>query len=133
MPLYTIALFGETEKGEFRFPHFCTSLDDLVERFGNPPPHTHGLYLAIQALLYERRLIFFRVREEGFSTQDYLYGLHYLKERPSDYPLCALCLPGVGDHEIIDASRPVCSTHKSLLILSEADFFDYITATPHEK
>lgn len=128
MGLYTIALFGEAERGEFQAPYQFTSLEQLVEALGNPPPNTKGLHFAIQALLFERRLIFFRVREEGFSTPDYLLGLRYLKERPSDFPLSAICLPGVGDDEIIDASKPVCQVRKSLLIVNESDLFDYLTS-----
>lgn len=75
MRIYTMALFGEAEKGEYRLPYVCTSLEQLVDNLGNPPAQSKGLFYAIQALLYRRQLIFFRVQEEGFNLPDYLGGV----------------------------------------------------------
>ncbi len=61
------------------------------------------------------------MEEEGFSREDYLVGLEYLREAKPH--LTALCLPGVGDAQIIEASAPVCA----LLLLTEADLYDYLT------
>ena len=127
MLLQTIALFGEAERGQYRIAHYCNDLAQLEETFGHPPPDTKGLYLAIQALLYNRALIFFRVEEEGFSIEDYMLGLNYLKAGRESSPLAAICLPGVGNREIIDASMPICLRYKSLLIITEADLYDYLT------
>ncbi len=128
MQRYIIALFGQTERGQYRIAHYCNDLPQLVETFGHPPPETTGLYLAIQALLYNRGLIFFRVEEEGFSCDDYLLGLNYLKSQATDIRIAAIGLPGVGDREIIDASTPICAQHKSLLVFTEADLYDYLTS-----
>jgi len=122
-----MALFGEAEKGEYRIPYLCETIPQLLERFGNPPPESRGIYYAIQALLYERNLIFFRVREEGFSYQDYLQGLHVLEKEDVVSHLAAICLPGVGDAEIIEALSPICALYHSILITNEADFYDYLT------
>ncbi len=127
MEIYNIALFGEAEKGEYSTAYFCQSVQQLLERFGNPPPESRGIYYAIQALLYRRGLIFFRVREEGFSYEDYLSGLHCLQKQQLVPHLAALCLPGVGDREIIEAIAPVCAIYHSILITGEADFYDYLT------
>ena len=55
-----IALFGESEKGRFHYPYFCKSLYQLADIFGNPPKDSLGLAFAIQALMYERFVIYFR-------------------------------------------------------------------------
>lgn len=127
MHIYTIALFGEAEKGEYRLPYFCNTLAELVDYLGNPPEESKGLFYAIQALLYHRQLIFFRVREEGFSLSDYLGAVSLLKNHRIDTNISAFCLPGVADVEILEAVHPVCKEYHSILITNEADFYDYLT------
>jgi hypothetical protein len=123
-----IALFGEAEKGELGTIHFCRSVEQLFHFFGQPPHETEGLFHAIQALLYGNSLIYFRVHEEGMSTKDYLFGLRLLHEYAASIPhVGALFLPKVGSQTIINESISVCEKHRSLLILREADFYDYIT------
>ena len=122
---HTIALFGEAERGQFRTPYLLKELPQLIDLLGNPPPDSHGLYFAIQALLFQRALIYFRVESEGFSEADYFIGLRYLEEVKQ---LHALCLPGVGDPKILDASQGICQIHKSFLITTEQDFYDYLTS-----
>ncbi|MBN9377544.1 MAG: hypothetical protein BGO14_10640 [Chlamydiales bacterium 38-26] len=128
MTIYTIALFGEAEKGEYSIPYLCNSLADLENHFGNPPAHSYGLYYAIQALLYNRQLIFCRVREEGYSKLDYLGALPLIKNSTlSD--ISAFYLPGVGNFEILEAITPMCKKFHSILIINEADFYDYLMET----
>jgi hypothetical protein len=122
----TIFLFGEAEKGAFCTPLVCRSLPQLIDTVGNPPEESQGILYAVQTLLYERELIFFRVKEEGFSTQDYLRGLNILKQNAKALNLAAICMPGVGDVDLIDAISPICQLHKSLLILNEKDLYDYL-------
>lgn len=124
---YTIAIFGEAERGEYRTAYFCQNLVQLDEYFGNPPPESSGLYYAVQALLFKRNLIFFRVPEEGFSTQDYLSGLTLLEHQQLIPQVHAICTPGVGDQEVIEALLPVCALYHSILITNESDFYDYLT------
>lgn len=126
--IYTIALFGEAEKGEFNTAYFCQNLEQLDEFLGNPPPQSRGLYYAVQALLFKRQLIFFRVMEEGFSTQDYLTGVRLLEQQQTISHLDAICIPGVGDPTVLNALQPVCKQYHSILISSEADFYDYLTS-----
>ena len=83
-----IALFGESEKGAFKTPLLVRQLPQLVDLLGNAPPDTEGLFFAVQAILYNRDILFFRVAEEGFSRSDYLHGLNLLKDRKIN----ALCL-----------------------------------------
>lgn len=126
--IYTIALFGEAERGEFNTAYFCESLAELDEFFGNPPSQSKGLYYAVQALLFKRHLIFFRVLEEGFSTQDYLTGVRLLEQQQLIPQLDAICIPGVGDPTVLNALQPICRQYHSILISNEADFYDYLTS-----
>jgi hypothetical protein len=124
---HTVFLFGEAEKGEFCTPLRCKSLPQLAETFGNPPEESLGILYAVQALMYERELIFFRVKEEGFSVSDYMRGIRLLENREAFHDLSAICMPGVGDASIIDATHPICSLRHTLLITTERDLYDYLT------
>lgn len=123
----TVVLFGESERGEFRTAYFCQTLEQLDEYLGNSPPDTHGVHYAVQALLYKRDLLFFRVVEEGFSIADYLDGIQLLEQQQVIPRLDAICLPGVSDPAILNAIDPLCRYHHSILISSECDFYDYLT------
>ncbi len=124
---YPIFLFGEAEKGEFCTPHLLKSLPQLAETFGNPPEESDGIRYAVQALLLERDLFYYRVKEEGFSIADYMRGLKLLENRDAYTELSAICMPGVGDPEIIDATNSIITLHKTLLITSEKDLYDFLT------
>lgn len=126
MDKFTIALFGEAEKGEFHVPYLCQTLEQLDDFFGNPPPESQGLFYAVQALLFQRDLIFFRVREEGYSVEDYLVGVEILENQKKIFQIAAICIPGVGDSDIINAIHPICEKYHSFLITNEADFYDYL-------
>lgn len=127
--MHTIALFGEAQKGEFQTAYFCKNLAQLSDFLGEPPTEEClGLQFAIQALLYEQGVIFFRVREEGFSANDYLFGLNFLINKDLFPSISALCLPGVGDATIIEETTPICEMHKSILIVTEKDLYDYLTS-----
>ena len=124
---HTVFLFGEAEKGDFCLPLACSSLPQLADTLGNPPGESKGILYAVQALLYGRDLLFFRVKEEGFSVQDYMKGLKLLQSKEISLPLSAICMPGMGDTIIIDATKAVCQQHKSFLIIDEKDLYDYLT------
>ena len=124
----TVFLFGEAEKGEFGTPLVCHSLAHLCDTFGEPPQETQGVPYAIQTLLYDRQLVFYRVTEEGFSTREYIQGLRLLKTPPKPLDIHALLIPGVGDAEIIEEAHAVCSVYKSLLVITQRDLYDYLTA-----
>ncbi|HLB52934.1 MAG TPA: hypothetical protein VJK48_04425 [Chlamydiales bacterium] len=121
---YVVALFGESEKGQFKKGYALRELPQLIDVLGSPPPESEGLFFAIQALLYKREVLYFRVMEEGFSRIDYFYGLKALREV---HQLDAICLPGVGDSEIIAASQDLCLLHRSHLIATQKDLYDYLT------
>jgi hypothetical protein len=124
---YTVAIFGEAEKGEYQTAYFCQSLSHLDEFLGNPPKDSRGLYYAVQALLFQRELIFFRVLEEGYSAPDYFHGIEFLEKQRLIPHIDAICAPGVGDKAILDAIVPICMRYRSILITNESDFYDYLT------
>jgi hypothetical protein len=128
MEKQVIALFGEAEKGAFRTPHVLHELPQVMDRLGNPPEASEGLFFAVQAILYNRQIIYFRVEEEGFSRSDYLDGLHFLHDKEKIKQVHAICMPGVGDGEILEASRCVCELRRGLLITSQKDLYDYLTS-----
>jgi hypothetical protein len=124
---HLVFLFGEAEKGQMCHPVPCRDVSELMELYGNPPPDSMGIFYAIQALLYQRGLLYFRVREEGFSTADYTRGLHMLRNKEiSEHP-AAICMPGMGDSHIIHEASEVCFLFRSLFLTSEKDFYDYLT------
>ncbi|MCH9627766.1 MAG: hypothetical protein S4CHLAM2_14090 [Chlamydiales bacterium] len=126
--MHTIALFGEAQKGEFETAYHCKNLAQLSDFLGEPPTEESlGLRFAVQALLFERGVVFFRVKEEGFSTPDYLFGLNFLENKNLFPTISGLCLPGVGCSEIIHATEPVCEMHRSILMVTERDLYDYLT------
>lgn len=120
-----IAFFGETQKGRFCYPYECKSLYQLADTFGNPPDDALALTFAIQALMYDKDIIFFRVQEEGFSIEDYMKGFSILKDI-NKIKISAICLPKVGSHLIIDSVEPLCKLHKSIIITTQKDLFDYL-------
>jgi len=122
-----VVLFGEAERGSFGLAYYFESLPELADHLGNPPPESRGLVCAVQILLSRRHLIFFRVKEEGYSFQDYFLGLRLLQKSSAQLDLAAICLPGVGDAEIIDAVSSVCELCSSLIIISQPDLYDYLT------
>jgi hypothetical protein len=125
---FTVALFGEACKGKFKTAYYCKTLDQLSEFLGEPPSsESKGLFFAIQTLLYQRGVIFFRVHEEGFSIPDYLNGLQFLENKNLFPNISAIGLPGVGSTEIIEATNSVCHLYSSFLILTEKDLYDYLT------
>lgn len=123
-----IALFGEAEKGDLTTLYLCRSVQDLYTFFGQPPKDSAGLHFAVQTLLFGKEILYFRVRQEGFSLDDYLKGLHLLEDYPRYLPLLeALFLPSVGSKRVIEEGVKVCQQHHSLLLMSAPDFYDYMT------
>ncbi len=123
----TIFLFGAAEKGAACQPISLHSLDELFAQLGHPPDGSEGIRYGIQTLLFQHSLIFFRVGEEGFSYGDYMLGFRWLKKTPIQPHLSAICLPGVGDEELIQGATSVCLKHQCSLIISEKDLYDYLT------
>lgn len=124
---HTVALFGEAEHGEYRTAYYVKNVTQLADCFGHPPEESQGLHYAVQLLMYERGLIYFRVREEGYSLEDYLLGLSFLQNRQMVPELSAICCPGVGDVEVLEATEPLLDIHRGILITNEGDLYDYLT------
>ena len=124
---HKLFLFGEAEKGDFCTPLLLESLPQLADMLGNPPEESEGILYAVQALLFERTLIYYRVKEEGFSVGDYMKGLKVIENKEFIRDITAICLPGVGNHEIIEATTHICSDRKAFLIASQKDLYDFLT------
>lgn len=124
---HRIALFGEAEKGDFHSLLFFSCLPLLVETLGHPPEGSYGIHLAIQTIMFKRDIVYIRVKEEGFSIRDYMQGLQLLKQTESVKKLSAICMPGVGNGEIIDQAIELCSQFRCIFITKERDFYDYLT------
>jgi hypothetical protein len=125
---FSIVLFGEAQKGKFQTPYYCDSLVKLSDTLGEPPEEGgRGLDFAVQTILFQFPVIYFRVQEEGYSVEDYFSGLSQLKKKDCFPDVTAICMPGVGNMEIIKATDPVCCVHKSFLIVSQKDLYDFLT------
>ena len=125
-----VALFGEAKKGKVATLSFIQSVIQLNEKYGDPPRESWGIFFAIQFLLYENELVYIRVRDEGFSQQDYFKGINRLIESKKIFSLSGICLPGVGDTSIIDAAVSACRKYQCLMITTERDLYDYLTSSP---
>lgn len=126
-----IFIFGEAEKGDICAPLRFHSLKDLFNTLGQPPKESRGIDYAVQALLFKRELIFFRVQEEGFSFEEYMRGVKLLYKEGKQMNLSAIFVPGVGDTQIIDTLFPICKKIKSLLVFSEKDLYDFLTSSKY--
>lgn len=124
---HTLFLFGEAEKGPFCTPILISSLAELSSTLGHPPEDTMGIFYAVQALLYNRDLIFYRVKEEGFSTPDYMNGIRIINNHNIIRDIAAVCVPGVGNRQIIEAVDSVCLHRGTFLIASDKDLYDFLT------
>jgi hypothetical protein len=122
-----LILFGEAEKGHYHYPYILKTLAQLYTTLGNPSTDSKGIDFAIKALLYERPIIFFRVKEEGYSISDYLPVMEQLKLSQS-FAFSALCMPKVSESYLVETAQNICLIHQSLLILSPEDLFDYLNA-----
>ena len=131
--MLNVAVFGEAEKGKGVTPYCIDSLEALLFHLGNPPEDSLGINIAIRTILYKCSLIFFKVVREGYSIDDYMAGLRYLGDKSKVKSLHGVAIPGVGDCQIIEAAKKICSIHGSILILTERDLYDYLTSFPLEK
>lgn len=128
---HRVLVFGEAEKGEFCRPLRLKGLEDLLNILGSPPDGSLGLDYAIQTLLCKWDLIFYRVHEEGYSIDDYNRGLQLLANQGQRMYLSAICMPGVGDPHLLNAVSPICQSMNLLLLVSEQDFYDYLTGSKY--
>ncbi len=125
---YAVFLFGEAEKGVVCKPRLMHSLLELISTYGHPQEETLGLFYAIQVLLYERDLIYFRVREEGMSIADYMKGLKILQKGDLPPTLTAICMPNVSDAQLLNQMGDLCCARHWFLLMGEKDLYDYLTA-----
>ena len=120
-------IFGEAEKGPFCRPVLCKEPLELFNQFGHAPQESYGLILALQSIFYQRPVLFFRVEEEGYSLNDYYKGLELLQTDWDSIPIQGIALPGVSNLEIIEKTERFIFKKRSLFLMNEKDFFDFLT------
>jgi hypothetical protein len=123
----TIAIFGESKEGPLHTFIHLRSLPHIVESFGNPTETGLGIHLAIQALLFQREVLFYRLEEEGFQKDTYELGCHLLEKHPKKEELTAIALPGVGDTLILSFAQKVAAPIGALLLITAKDLYDFTT------
>lgn len=121
-----LAFFGEAEHGMYGKPHFCDDLAQLADSLGEPPPESRGLFFAVQALLYQHALIYFRVEDEGYSIKDYWQGAQMLYSSDWIPSVKAICAPGVAEPELLETIAPI--RHHPLILSNQKDIWDYLTS-----
>lgn len=126
-----IFLFGEAEKGKMCTPFKVKSLNELYTLLGDPSPESLGIDYAVQTLLTGREIIYYRVHEEGLSTEDYKHGAELLYKWSKKMRINAIGLPGMGNPEIIDEICSICEKSRMLLLMSQKDLFDYLAASKY--
>lgn len=114
-----IALFGQSQRGPRNALIFLPSLSEVYDSLGHGE---EAIQWAIALALLGRKLLFFRVTEEGLNKEEYLAGLNLLSVYGRN--LGALVLPGLSDLDIIGSARDVCKKQGGFLITQEKDFYD---------
>ncbi len=123
----TVIIFGESKEGKAQNLFFINSLPNLAVGLGEPTATGVGIHMAIQALLLKKEVLFYKVTEEGFNADQYLFGFKLLEKESQNLSIAAIALPGVGSSEILDIAKNQCELHKTLLILNESDLYDFMT------
>ncbi len=124
----TVLLFGESEKGEIGSLYYISTMEELNKSLGNPPVGSKGLFFGVKSILLQYNLIYVRVKEEGFSTKDYLKGINSLQKYGRIENLLAIFIPGVGDGKIIDPLCYFARNNHAIVVTSESDLYDYLTS-----
>ncbi len=122
----TIAIFGESKEGPLKTLLLLRSLPNIVEIIGNPTETGLGVHMAIQAMLFGREVLFYRIEEEGFQRENYAFGCKLLETHPRKDDLAAIALPGVGDSTILSLAQKIIPSG-TILLLTEKDLYDFTT------
>src|SRR3989344_8808919 len=116
-----IAIFSNSSNGEFNKPYVFDNLENIFLSLGISKKNI-GIDFAVNSIFKKNKIIFFRVKEEDVSTEDYFFGFDYLKNEILS--LDAIFIPNVGSSHIIEASLKICNIFKSILIINQNDFYD---------
>lgn|SRR3989338_4363988 len=120
-----ISIFGESEKGEYEKFYPIADLAEAFEILGSPPKETEALQFSLQILGASQPILFFRVKEEGFSFDSYAKGIELLKVNSGPFTIQALFMPGLSDPNLIEKAREACEKHQAVLLITDKDFQDY--------
>ena len=123
----TILIFGESKEGQFQKLLFINSLPKLATILGEPTETGIGVHIAIQAMLYNLEVLFYKVKEEGSDEDAYLQGFRLIEKEAPSLILGAIALPGASTPKILEIANSLCDLHNSLILSNERDLYDYIT------
>lgn len=122
----SVAIFGESRKGEFLKLFYINTLPDLATHLGEPTASGIGIHMAIQSLLFQKDILYIKVLEEGYDLEHYSVGIREI-ENKTDLLISAIALPGVGSNEILKKASLLAKKKKAVLILTEKDLYDFMT------
>jgi hypothetical protein len=123
----TILIFGESKGGDFQKPLLFRTLPELSQSLGEPAKNSSGIHLAVQALLCNQNVLYYKISEEGSNPDQYLLGFKHLEKYPPEIPISATLLPGVSSPEILTLANHFISHTNSLLLFTEKDLYDLLT------
>lgn len=123
-----IAIFGEAEIGSFKSLITLNSIPELTDKLGRPTKKGIGIHMAIQAILYDREILYYRIpNEEEPSCKEYLHGLNLLGRSTFINPLVAIALPAVNHRDILYRAKHLCHHCKILFLPNERDLYNFIS------
>ncbi len=123
----TIVIFGESKGGDFQKPLLFNTLPELSQALGEPTQNSSGIHLAVQALLLNQRVLYYKVSEEGFNPDQYLLGFKLIEKYPPEKSISAALLPGVSSSEILTLAKEFSAHTGLLLLFTEKDLYDLLT------
>lgn len=122
-----VVIFGKTGKAKPGKFYSMTDLEELIEKIGIPLDNTVGTHLAVQTLLYNYPVLYYPVIEEGSSKKCYNSGMKALFKSKQADEVIAIVMPGFGSKPVLDLALDFCSEKKCVLILNEADYYDFLS------
>ena len=116
-----LAIFGQTEKGSLGSVYAIDNLTELFNKLGCATIDSKAIFYAIEAIYYDRKVLFVPVKEEGSNLEEYREGIKKLKQHSVD----AIFVPGVGNASLLSFAT---STLKAVVFMTGEDTYDYLTS-----
>lgn len=120
-----VIVFGEASRGVWGQMSSCSELLDLYQIYGEPTEGSLGLYWAIQALLKGKECLYWRVRQESLSLEDYHLGLNQLSSLSLE-TWEGLFLPNMSESSVIEHAAAYCRQKQKLLLMDPLDLQDWL-------
>ncbi len=122
----SVLIFGEAKRGEFLKLFYINTLPELSTFLGEPTDEGIGIHMAIQSLLFHKKVLFIKVAEEGYSFDHYSLGFKEI-EKKQELLISAIALPGVGSSKIVKEATLLAKKKKAIILLTEKDLYDLMT------